>query len=86
VEQGKEGDSRGTNRKKANGGRGRSFLKGEGCLQPYEAEVKRLSAKDEYDPDKHDAAVIREAAERFQIPESEAKRIFIAVDGAGLDL
>lgn len=41
---------------------------------------------DNYDPDKHDAPVIQEAAEKFGVPPEEAARIFEEVDGAGLDL
>ena len=49
-------------------------------------EFNRIEANEGYDSDKHDGPVLAKAAERFGITKEEAKRIFIEVEGAGLDL
>ena len=38
-----------------------------------------------YDPDVHDDLVVSEASAKFGVSKSEAKSIYIKVDGAGLD-
>lgn len=41
---------------------------------------------DDYEVDKHDDPVMQEAANKFNVTPEEAKRIYIELDGAGLDL
>lgn len=41
---------------------------------------------DAYDADKHDAPLLDEAAQKFEVPSAVAKEIYEKVDGAGLDV